>query len=493
MTAQPLRYASGPGRWVLAATVLGSGMAALDSTVVGIALPVMGRDFSAGTGALQLVVSGYILTLAALLLLGGALGDRYGRRRVFLLGVVWFAGASAACGLAPDIAALIAARAIQGMGAALMTPGSLAILEASFAPEDRARAIGAWSGLGGVATALGPLVGGYLIGSVSWRGVFFINIPVALLVVVISARHVPESRGDAGAGFLDVPGAALITLGLAGVTFGVVGAGSSGWLGPAALAPLLAGVAGVAGFLWRESVAASPMLPLTMFGSHQFSAANAVTFMVYGALGGALFLLPVQLEQVGGYSPLDAGLAMLPVTAIMLVLSSRSGALAARIGPRLQMAVGPLLVGAGLVLMIRIGPGARYAGDVLPAVVVFGLGLAATVAPLTITVMGAAPALQAGMASAVNNAVARTAGLLAVAGLPVAAGITGDAYRHAAVFNAGFHRAVVYAGAACAAAGGLAWLTVEGRVARPLAHHCGLDAPPLRGAADQVEGPAQSV
>jgi len=458
----PLRYATPRGRWVLAATVLGSGMGSIDATVVNIALPAVGRTFSTGTGALQLVVSAYSLTLAALLLLGGALGDRYGRRRLFIIGTAWFVVASVGCALAPDVWVLVGARAVQGVGAALLTPGSLAILEASFAPGDRDRAIGAWSGLSGVATAVGPLVGGYLIAAVSWRGIFFINVPVGAAVLLLSARHVPESRhpGAAG-GALDALGAVLVTAGLAGLTYGFVAAGTRGWTSPSVVVPLAAGAGALAGFLWREARAPWPMLPLSIFHSGQFSATNAVTFIVYGALGGSLFLLPVQLEQAGGYSPLAAGASLLPITVIMLALSSRSGALATRIGPRWQMSLGPILVGAGLALMVRIGRHPDYPSAVLPALVVFALGLAATVAPLTATVMASAPPERAGVASAVNNAVARTAGLLAIAILPVASGITGSAYRHPDALNAGFHRALLFTATASAAAGVLAWFTVK--------------------------------
>jgi EmrB/QacA subfamily drug resistance transporter len=436
-----LRFATAQGRWVLTATVLGSGMGSIDATVVNIALPAVGRTFSTGTGALQLIVSAYSLTLAALLLLGGALGDSYGRRRLFMFGTVWFVAASVLCALAPDVWVLVVARAVQGVGAALLTPGSLAILEASFTADDRARAIGAWSGVSGVATALGPLLGGYLIAAVSWRGVFFINVPVGAAVLLLSARHIPESRDPNASGRLDVAGATLVTVGLAGLTYGFVAAGSRGWSAPVVLVALSAGTASLAGFLGREATASRPMLPLAMFRSSQFRATNAVTFIVYGALGGSLFLLPVELEQAGGYSPLAAGASLLPITAIMLALSARSGALASRIGPRLQMSVGPILVGAGLALMLRVGPHVGYPGKVLPALVVFSLGLATTVAPLTSTVMAAAPAERAGIASAVNNGVARSAGLLAVAVLPVASGITGSAYRQPGALNAGFHRA----------------------------------------------------
>jgi EmrB/QacA subfamily drug resistance transporter len=486
--ALALRYDSAPGRWVIVATVLGSGVAGLDATVVGIALPTIGREFKADVAGLQWVVTGYLLTLAGLLLLGGALGDRYGRRRVFMIGVVWFALASLLCGLAPNTATLIAARVLQGVGGALLTPGSLAIIEASFAPEDRSRAIGAWSGLGGAAMAVGPFVGGYLIGAVSWRLVFFLNLPLTLAVVVITARHVPESHDPAAAGRIDLVGALLATLGLVGVCYGLIEGPDLGWASPAVLASLVGGVLFLGLFVLAEARVRYPMLPLSIFRSRQFSAANLVTLVVYGGLGGGMFLLPVELQQVARYTPLEAGAALLPVTAIMLALSARSGALASRIGPRLQMSVGPLIVAAGLALFARIDASGDYLSEVLPAAVVFGLGLAVTVAPLTSTVLAAAPIEEAGVASAVNNDIARAAGLLAVAILPAAAGITGASYLHPAQFSAGFRLAVFMAAAVCALGGVVAAFTIRNparrrdtTTPRPSQEtHCALDAPPLR-------------
>jgi len=486
-----MRYSSRPGRWVIAATVLGSGIAALDATVVGIALPAIGRDFHATVASMQWVVYGYTLTLAGLLLLGGALGDVHGRRKVFLIGTVWFALASLACGLAPDTGFLIAARAMQGAGAALLTPGSLSILQASFAPDDRSKAIGAWSGLGGVATAVGPFLGGWLIGAVSWRLIFFINLPVAVAVIVIAVRHVPESRAPGPAPPLDAAGAVTISLALAGLTYGLIAASAEGWTSPRVLASLLAGAALFAAFCAVEARSSHPMLPLGVFRSRQFSAANAVTFVVYGALGGALFLVPVVLQEVCGYSPLEAGMALLPLTAIMLALSARSAALSSRIGPRLQMTIGPLLIGAGMVLFTRVHGSGDYLTQVLPAVLVLGLGLAANVAPLTATALSAAPAEHSGIASAVNNDVARTASLIAVAVLPALAGITGDVYLHPAALTQGFHMAMLIAAVAVAAGGVLAFATIRNPPRRPAeaavedkeslnCAHCALDAPPLR-------------
>jgi EmrB/QacA subfamily drug resistance transporter len=491
--APGLRYNTGTGRWVLAATVLGSGIAALDATVVGIALPAIGTDFHATVASMQWVVDAYTLTLAGLLLLGGALGDSYGRRKVYVIGIVWFALASLACGLAPSAGFLVGARAVQGVGAALLTPGSLAILQASFVPDDRSRAIGAWSGLGGVATAIGPFLGGWLISAVSWRLVFYINLPVAAAVIAMAARHVPESRAPGPRPPLDVTGAVTISLALAGITYGLIAASGSGWASLPVLVSLAAGAALFAVFIVAEARNPDPMLPLSVFRSRQFSGANAVTFVVYGALGGALFLVPVVLQDAFGYSPLAAGVALLPVTIIMLVLSARSAALAARIGPRLQMTAGPLVIATGLALFTRLHGSGNYFTEVLPAVLVFGFGLAINVAPLTATALAAAPAEHAGIASAVNNDVARAASLIAVAVLPGVAGITGDVYLHPAALTRGFHNAVLIAAAVAAVGGLLAALTIRNPVraaemaaaAQPEAElnypHCALDAPPLRG------------
>jgi EmrB/QacA subfamily drug resistance transporter len=487
-----LRYASGPGRLVLLVTVLGSALAAIDMTVVGIALPAIGREFGSGIATLQWVVTAYTLTLAGLLLVSGALGDRYGRRRVFVIGVVWFALASVLCAVAPGAGVLIAARGLQGVGAALLTPGSLAILEASFVKEDRGKAIGAWSGLGGVATAIGPFLGGWLVQAASWRLIFIINIPIAAVVVALAIRHVPESRDPDATGRVDITGGILVTLGLVGLTYGLIEGPGRGFTDPVVLAALVGGVVLLVVFAIWESRARHPMLPLDLFASTQFTATNLVTFVVYGALGGALFLLPITLQQVSGYTPLEAGVSLLPLTLIMLLLSARSGALATRIGPRLQMSVGPIVVGAGFALFTLVGTGGNYLTEVLPAVVVMGLGLAITVAPLTMTVLAAAPARHAGMASAVNNDVARAAGLIAVAVLPAAAGITGLAYQYPAMLATGFHKAALISAALCVLGGVLAVITIRNPRRAPApakpCTHCGLDAPPER-----TSTPAETV
>jgi EmrB/QacA subfamily drug resistance transporter len=484
-----LRYRSGAGRWVLAATVLGSGMASVDATVVGIALPTVGREFRASVAELQWVVNGYTLALAALLLVGGSLGDRFGRRRVFTIGVVWFTVASAACALAPGATVLIALRVLQGVGGALLTPGSLAILQASFREEDRGQAIGAWTGLGGVAAATGPFIGGWLIAVASWRWIFFINLPIGLVVLLLAVRHVPESRDASAQDRVDLPGALLVMTTLAGVTYGLIEGPAHGWHGPGPVVALLVGAVAAGLFVLVESRSPAPLLPLGLFRRRQFTVTNAVTFVVYGALGGVLFLLPVVLQVVGGYSPLASGVALLPLTLVMLLLSSTSGRLASRIGPRLQMSVGPVVVGCGLALLSRLTTDSSYLTGVLPAVLVFGLGLAVTVAPLTATALAAAPVEHAGLASAVNNDVARIGGLIAVAVLPALSGISGSAYLHPRQLADGFRTATLIAGAWCVAGGVLAAVGIRNPTtggAEPTQEtafereyiHCGLDAPP---------------
>jgi EmrB/QacA subfamily drug resistance transporter len=458
-----LRYRSPRGRWVLLATVLGSAMAFVDATVVNVALPHIGAAFHAEAAGLQWTVNGYALSLSALILLGGSLGDRYGRRRVFLVGVTWFAAASLLCGLAPGVGTLVAARVLQGVGGALLTPGSLAILEASFAPGDRTRAIGAWSGLGGVAGALGPFLGGWLVQAASWRLVFLVNVPLAAAVIAVGLRHVPESRDPDAAPGLDLPGALLAAAGLAGIAYGFTAWTSRGPSSPAVLGALGLGLAGLGGFLLRERWARHPMLPLAVFRSRAFAAANAVTFAMYAALGGVVFLVVLNLQVVAGFSPLLAGLALLPITALMLLLSARGGALAERIGPRLPMAGGTLICAGALLGFARIGPGAAYLRDVLPPAAVLGLGLSLSVAPLTATVLGALGDRHAGIASGVNNAVARAAGLLAVAVLPLAAGLGDRPLTDPAALAGAYRRAMLLCAALLLASSALSLATIPGR------------------------------
>lgn len=459
-----LRFGSTAGRWTLAATVIGSGIALLDSTVVGIALPRIGVDFSVGVASLQWVVTGYALTLSSFLLVGGSLGDRLGRRRIFTFGVIWFGVASALCAASPNAPVLIVARALQGVGAALLTPGSLAILQASFIPEDRGRAIGAWSGLGALATAAGPLIGGVLLAFASWRWVFVINLPLCLAVVLISRRHVPESTDPTAHGRTDIAGASWVVVGLAALTFALIEAPGRGWSDPLIVAGFGVGAVALVGFALTERRSRNPMLPPGMFASRQFNATNAVTFLVYGAMGAALFLLPVALEQVAGYSPLEAGVSLLPVTVLMLLFAAKSGEIAGRIGPRLQMTLGPILVGCGIGLLALLTVNPLYPVGVLPGVLLLGCGLVVTVAPLTATAMSSAPPQHSGLASAVNNDVARAASLLAVAIVPVVSALTGDAYLHPAVFAHGFRIACVICGVTSICGGMLAGVTISNRL-----------------------------
>jgi EmrB/QacA subfamily drug resistance transporter len=491
-TSEPgLVLRSPQGRGVLAATILGSGMASLDGTVVNVALPRIGADLDAGLTALQWTVNAYTLTLAGLLLLGGSLGDRLGRRRIFVFGVLWFTVASAGCTIAPDAGVLIAMRALQGIGAALLTPGSLAILEAVFRRDDRAAAVGSWSGLGGVATAAGPVLGGVLVGVApwGWRLVFLINIPIAVAVVYLSERYVPETRDEESDGPLDVTGAALAALGLAAVVYALTEGPRLGW-DAVLVACLVLGVALLVAFILVEARGSHPMMPLSLFRSRDFAGANLVTLVVYAALSGALFLVPVQLQRVSGFSPVAAGSALLPITFVMLLLSARMGRLAQQIGPRWPMTIGPIIAGLGLALLVRVGFDASYALDVLPALLVFGLGLAVTVAPLTATVLAAAPAHQVGVASAVNNDVARAAGLLAVAVMPGLAGISQHAYDNPALLSTGFHHAVLIAAGLCALGGVLSAFLIGKEIPSTdeacehdpaaLCVHCPISAPHVR-------------
>ncbi|GAA4191962.1 MFS transporter [Streptosporangium oxazolinicum] len=451
-----IRFNSATGRWVLLTTVLGSGMAMLDGTVVNVALPALGADLGADMAGLQWTVNAYTLTLAGLILLGGSLGDRYGRRKVFLVGVVWFALASALCGLAPNVETLIAARALQGVGGALLTPGSLAIIQASFDRDDRPRAIGAWSGLGGVAAAVGPLLGGWLVETAGWRWVFLINLPLAALVVAVAVRHVPESRNPVATGRFDVLGAMLAALALAGITYGLI---------DLAIVPITAGVLLGAAFVWLE-IRRSPgaLVPVEVFRSRVFTAVNIVTFIMYAAMGVVFFLLVVQLQVSAGFSPLLAGTSMIPVTILMLLLSARAGELAKRLGPRLPMTTGILVCAGALLLMSRIGPGSSYVVDVLLPTALFGLGLSAAVAPLTATVLATAAERHAGVASGVNNAVARTGGLLAVAAIPPLAGLTGDAFDSPEIFTTGFHTTMLVSASMLGVAALLTFLTIRENV-----------------------------
>ncbi len=421
--SEPVAYASRTGRAVVAAATLGSGLALLDGTVVNVALRSIGTELDASLAQLQWISNGYLLALAALILLGGALGDRYGRRRIFVIGVVWFAAASLLCGIAPDPTVLIVARILQGVGSALLTPGSLAMIQGAFAPSDRARAIGAWSGLGSIAAAVGPFLGGVLIDYASWRWIFLINAPLAALTVWLAVRAVPESRDPEAPPRLDLAGSVLGAVGLGAITYALIewGAPPAVWVG---VAGLLAGVA----FVVVERRERYPMLTLDLFADRTFTAANLMTLLVYAALGAVLFFLVLQLQTVVGYGALRAGVATLPITVCMIFLAARGGELGNRIGPRIPMTFGPLVMAAGTLWLRTVDAGTSYWLTALPGLTVFGLGLALMVAPLTATVLAAAPDRHAGIASGVNNAVARAGSLLAVAALPVLVGLSGEQY-----------------------------------------------------------------
>ncbi len=435
-----IELTSRTGRGIVIAAVLGSGMAVLDGTVVNVALVRIGQDLGATLADLQWVTNGYLLTLASLILLGGSLGDRFGRRRVFVIGVIGFALTSVLCGVAQTPGQLIVARVLQGVAGALLTPGSLSMIEATIRRDDRARAIGSWSGLGGIASAIGPFVGGWLVQYASWRWAFFLNIPLAIATVLLAVRTVPETRDEQASHHFDILGAVLATSALALTTFALIQHES---LGPAlttvlVVAGLLVGV----GFVLVERSARSPMVQPSLFTERQFTAANLMTLVTYGALGAVLFFLSLQLQTVVGYGPLVSGVATLPITALMLLFAARGGELGSRIGPRLPMTVGPLVCAVGVALLAYVGAGSSYALGILPGLVFFGAGLCLLVAPLTATVLAAAPDRFAGAASGVNNAVARAGSLLAVAALPAAVGLSGEAYRDPVALSAAYGKSM---------------------------------------------------
>jgi EmrB/QacA subfamily drug resistance transporter len=472
---------SARGRVALLATVAGSGMASLDATVVNVALPHIASDFDASVSALQWVLTGYLLALASLILLGGALGDHYGRRKVFVIGTIWFAGASLLCGAAPSIEVLLGARVLQGVGAALLTPGSLAILQASFRQKDRAKAVGAWSGLGGAVGALGPFVGGWLVDGPGWRWAFLLNVPVAALVVACSFVAVPESRDPDAARRLDWAGAALAVVGLGAATWALTEAGPRGWDDTSVLVAGVIAVVAIAAFVYRMLHTHDALVPPSLFQSREFTVTNLATVVLYAAIGVTFFLIAYELQVAAGWSALRAGVALLPTTVLMLLFSAKSGEISQRIGPRLQLTVGPLMVAAGLLLLSRIGPDASWAPDVLPGSIVLGLGLVTIVAPLTATVMGSVSPDQVSIASGVNNAIARTASLAALSVIPVISGLT--TATGASDITDAFRTSLVIAAAVAAIAAPLCFVGLGARTrARPSARrlYCSVDGPPLQ-------------
>jgi EmrB/QacA subfamily drug resistance transporter len=459
-------------RFTLIAAILGSGVAAIDGTIVNVALPAVQADLGGGLQTQQWVSNAYLLTLGSLILIGGSLGDIYGRRRVFALGVGSFGVLSLACAVAPTVETLIAARALQGVAGALLTPSSLAIIAAAFSERERGAAIGSWTAWGGIAVIVGPLVGGLLVDQASWRWIFAINVPLVLVTLVLAQGAVPDAPTVTRR--VDVVGAALCALGLAGIVFGLIEQPRFGWASPVIVISLLGGVVAFASFIVYEQRASHPMLRLDLFERRNFAIANVQTLAIYAGLSVLFFFLFIFLQQVAGYSALRAGLTTIPVTVTMFAFSRRLGALADRYGPRLFLSAGPLIAAAGILLFLRVGLETSYVSDLLPALLVFALGLAATVAPLTATVLADADESDAGIASAVNNAIARVAGLIGIAaiGALVASTLPGDTFAPNRQSVDAFHQAILVCAALVAGGGIVAALWIENPRRRLNAEEC---------------------
>ena len=445
------RPAPASGKWILAASILGSGTVFLEGSVVTVALPAMGRDLGLGVAGLQWVMNGYLLTLSALMLFGGALGDRGSRARVFAIGLLAFAASSVGCAIAPNITLLVVARVIQGFAGALVVPNSLALLETTFHGEARGAAIGKWAAWSGISTAGGPLAGGWLVDVASWRAVFFSIVPFAVAAAWIAWHHegaAGREKKDATSS-LDYTGAVLVTLGLAGIVSGLITGPDAGFTSPLVLGLIVGGAVLLVAFLFAESRASTPLLPLDVFGSGEFLGANFNTLFVYAALSGLFFLLMLQLQNGLGYSALKAGASLLPINALLLVLSPRSGHLAERIGARLPMTIGSVIAAIGMLLFVRVKPQTSYVTTVLPALIVFGIGLGLFVAPLTTVALRSLGDKRAGLASGVNNATARLAGLLATAAIPIAAGLAGARKPTGPALASAFTKAMLICAALC--------------------------------------------
>ena len=460
------RSAPPSANWILAASILGSGAVFLEGSVVSVALPSIGRDFGLAMSGLQWVLNGFLLTLSALILLGGALGDRYSRARVFGLGLVGFAVSSVACGVAPNIIVLVAARIAQGIAGALVVPNSLALLETTFHGEARGPAIGKWAAWSGISTAIGPLAGGSLVDAASWRFVFFLIVPFAAAAAWIAFRHEPHATKQKRESSIDYTGAVLVTLSLSGLVAALIMGPDAGFTSAMVLALAVGGVGALVAFVFVESRAANPLLPLDVFKSREFIGANLNTLFVYAALNGLFFLLMLQLQNGLGYSALRAGASLLPVNVLLLVLSPRAGRLSERIGAKIPMAVGSLLAAIGMLLFVRVKPGSTYLGAVIPALLVFGIGLGLLVAPLTAVALRSLGERRAGIASGVNNATARLAGLLAAAAIPAAAGIGGAVQPRGAVLQSGFVKSTIISAVLCAIGAVVAALMIDAKKKR---------------------------